>query len=56
MAIWRLGNGHGTEGWEAAMQKNLDLFFLMITFGPVMTMMIKNTKQTKKQFPQREGV
>jgi hypothetical protein len=34
----------------------LVLFFLMLIFGPVMTMMIKNTKQTKKMFPQGEGV
>jgi hypothetical protein len=37
-------------------KKSLDLFFLMITFMPAMTAIIKYTKQTKKQFPHREGV
>ena len=41
---------------KGSFNKNLDILRLMPIFGPVMTKMMKNTKQTKKQFPQREGV
>jgi hypothetical protein len=49
--------GNHTHSPGCFIEKNLDILRFMPIFGGVMKMTMKHTKkQTKKMFPQREGV